>query len=158
MQTCLIVEDSAVIRTIMAEMLKELGLSPVECATATEAVDYCRQDHPPVVFLDWDLPSLGALDFLRGVGGLPTDERPHIVLCATENDPQQFALAHAAGAAHHLLKPFDKRRLAVKLADIGVLEEAAVPSADGNENGSDGGNLALEEDAPAQSAPDVASG
>ncbi|MEL6378926.1 MAG: response regulator [Pseudomonadota bacterium] len=126
MQNCLIVEDSAVIRTIMAEMLKELGLAPVECGTATEAVDYCRQDQPPVVLLDWDLPGFGALDFLRGVGGLPDNERPQIILCATENDPQQFSLAHAAGAAHHLLKPFDKRRLALKLVEIGVIDEAVL--------------------------------
>ena len=53
-----------------------------------------------MVLLDWDLPSMGALDFLRGVGNMPEEEKPAIILCATENDPQQFTLAKAAGAAH----------------------------------------------------------
>jgi len=126
MKTCLIVEDSAVIRTIIAEILKDLDLAPVECAVATEAVDYCAAERPGVVLLDWDLPNFGALDFLRGVGAMAAEDRPEIVICATENDHQQFALAKAAGAGHHLLKPFDKAALAGKLVEIGLIEETVL--------------------------------
>ena len=52
--------------------------------------------------------------------------RPVIILCATENDHQQFVLAKAAGAAHHILKPFDKGVLAAKLAEIGLIDHPPV--------------------------------
>ena len=84
----------------------------------------CRAEMPDAVFLDWDLPSLSALDFLRGVGELAPEARPAIVLCATENDHQQFTLAKAAGAAHHILKPMDKTSVSEILAEIGVLDAA----------------------------------
>ena len=127
MKTCLIVEDSSVIREIALRILTDLDVKAKECETAAEGLAECVAAKPDVVLLDWDLPSLGALDFLRGVAELPADQRPTIVLCATENDPQQFTLAKAAGAAHHLLKPFDRQTIAGVLAEIGVIEAPAAP-------------------------------
>lgn len=121
MKSCLIVEDNNVVRGIIAEILTNLGLVVIEKASAEQAVTYCAEEKPDMVILDWDLPSLGALDFLGGVGALDAAKRPNIILCATENDPQQFKLAKAAGAEHHMLKPFNKAILTAKLAEIGFI-------------------------------------
>lgn len=121
-KTCLIVDDSDVIREIAARIVDDLGLDAAQAENAVDAVAHCRAEKPDVVFLDWDLPSMGALDFLRGLAELPEEERPVIILSATENDPQQFTLAKAAGAAHHVLKPFDKFVLSAKLREAGLIE------------------------------------
>jgi len=125
MKTCLVIDDSDVIREIVVRMVRDLGLEAKEANTAADAVDICREKKPDVVLLDWDLPSMGALDFLRGAGALEPDQRPVIVLCATENDPQQFSLAKAAGAEHHILKPFDKDGVAAVFAEAGVMDKPA---------------------------------
>ena len=125
MKSCLIVEDSALIREITVRIVKDLGLSPSEAASSREAVEQCRAAPPDVIFLDWDLPMLGALEVLHGVGGLEIERRPAIVLMATENDPQQFVLAKAAGAAFHVLKPFDRDSVAAVLVEAGVIEAEA---------------------------------
>jgi len=122
MKTCLIVEDSSVIREIAMRILADIAIESKESESAKEALAMCRQSPPDAVLLDWDLPSFGALDFLRGVAELPQDKRPVIILCATENDPQQFTLAKAAGAAHHILKPFDRQSIEAKLAELGFIE------------------------------------
>lgn len=129
MKTCLIVEDSSVIREIALRILTDLSVEATETESAAEGLEQCRRKKPDVVLLDWDLPSLGALDFLRGVAELPSDQRPAIILCATENDPQQFTLAKAAGAGHYLLKPFDRQSIEAKLAEIGVVDGATVSQA-----------------------------
>lgn len=126
MKTCLIVEDSEIIREIAMRILADLSVEAKEAETAAQALEFCRNSKADVVLLDWDLPSLGALDFLRGAAELTQDQRPAIILCATENDPQQFTLAKAAGAAHYLLKPFDRQSIEAKLAEIGVIEGAAI--------------------------------
>jgi len=118
-KTCLVIDDSSVIREIATRIITDLGLDTAEAENANTAIEYCRENSPAVVFLDWDLPSMGALDFLRGAATL--HEKPAIILCATENDPQQFTLAKAAGAEHHILKPFDKPGLAAILGEIGVI-------------------------------------
>ncbi|PQA89437.1 response regulator [Hyphococcus luteus] len=120
-KTCLVVDDSELIREIAIRIITDLGLEAEGAVDAAEAVEVCREKRPAAVFLDWDLPSMGALDFLREAASLEGD-RPAIILCATENDHQQFMLAKAAGAAHHILKPFDKTVLAGKLAEIGLID------------------------------------
>lgn len=131
-KTCLIVDDSSVIREIAARIIKDFDIDAEEAENAAEAVEYCRENKPDVVLLDWDLPSMGALDFLRGAASLEPADRPTIILCATENDPQQFTLAKAAGAEHYILKPFDKAAVAEKLREIGLVEGEA-PRAAANE-------------------------
>jgi two-component system chemotaxis response regulator CheY len=118
MKTCLIVEDSALIREITSRIVRDLGFSPREASKAIDAVAECKHATPDVVLLDWDLPQLEALDFLKGVAQLPPENRPPIVLCATEHDQQQFTLAKAAGAAHVLMKPYDGRAVAEKFAEM----------------------------------------
>ena len=128
-KTCLVVDDSSVIRQIAVRIISNLGLEPAEADSAVDAVEYCRNNKPAVVLLDWDLPSMGALDFLRGAASFPEEEKPEIILCATENDPQQFTLAKAAGAQHHVLKPFDKEVLADKFREIGLITGGVPKSA-----------------------------
>lgn len=127
MKTCLIVEDSPLIREITARIVRDLGFSPRESANALEGVMECKHATPDVVLLDWDLPQMEALDFLKGVAELPAENRPVIVLCATEHDQQQFTLAKAAGAAHALLKPYDARLIAEKFAEIGLTPAVGAP-------------------------------
>lgn len=111
MARCLIVEDSEMIRMIAKRMIEGLGHSVIEAEGPAEASDMIRDHEPDVVFLDWDLPDLGALDFLRAVCSQHHRPRPTIILCATENDPRQMALAKAAGAPFHILKPYDHHTL-----------------------------------------------
>ncbi|WP_425407965.1 response regulator [Hyphococcus sp.] len=126
---CLVVDDSEVIREIAARIVTELGLGAESVEDAASAIEHCSDNRTDVVLLDWDLPAMGALDFLRGAAELKEEMRPEIILCATENDPQQFTLAKAAGARHHILKPFDKQSIAAKLSEIGVVEGHAPDSA-----------------------------
>ena len=120
-KTCLIVDDSDVVREIAARIVADLGFAAIQAETAGDAADRCEQSDIAVVLLDWDLPSMGALDFLRAVAELPDGKKPKIILCATENDPQQFTLAKAAGAAHHVLKPYDRDSIEAALAEVGVI-------------------------------------
>ena len=123
MATCLIVDDSESMREVAAELLTGLGHEPLEAGTADAALARC-EGGVDAVLLDWDLPALGALDFLRGAASLA--RRPLIILCATENDARQFGLARAAGAGFHLLKPFDRDSLAEVLSEVGLSDGQAV--------------------------------
>ena len=118
---CLIIDDSEVIREIAARIVADLGYHPAHANSAADGVEFCGDNDTIVTLLDWDLPSMGALDFLRGVSELPEGKKPIIILCATENDPQQFTLAKAAGAAHYILKPFDRESIEAAFAEAGLI-------------------------------------
>lgn len=121
-KTCLVVDDSDIIREIAARIAADLGLATEQAENATDAVALCQDKTIDVVLLDWDLPSMGALDFLRGAAELPEDGKPKVILCATENDPQQFTLAKAAGAAHYVLKPFDRNAIEIAFVEAGIID------------------------------------
>ena len=89
-KTCLVVDDSDVIREIAVRIVADLGLDVEGVSNAAEAIENCQTKKPAAVFLDWDLPSMGALDFLRGAAALDEADKPTIILCATENDHQKL--------------------------------------------------------------------
>ena len=127
-KTCLVIEDSSVIRGIVTDIAAELGLRTLECENASEGIELLASETIDAVLLDWDLQRLGALDFLQGMARLPDEKHVAVILCATENNPEQFSLARAAGAAHHILKPFDLGSLAEKFAEAGVIESPVAVS------------------------------
>lgn len=118
METCLVIEDSDNVRHVTCQLIERAGSRTLQAASCEDGVDVLQAARPDIVFLDWDLPGLGALEFLKGLAGLPETERPPVVLCAMENDAQQFALARAAGAAYHIMKPYDGRDVTAVLGEI----------------------------------------
>ena len=125
MATCLVIDDSESMREVASEILSGLGHDVREAADAAAGIAACEGGtRVEAVLLDWDLPGLGALDFLRGAAAL--DPRPTIILCATENDARQFGLARAVGAGFHVLKPYDRTSIAEVMADAGFEAGQAV--------------------------------
>lgn len=125
---CVVIDDSKVIREILTRILTEFDLEAAAFASADPALEYCRENPPAVILLDWDLPSFGALDFLKTLMTIEMEARPEIILLATENDEQQMSLARAAGAAYHILKPFDKASIEEKLSEIGLISSQSEPA------------------------------
>ncbi|MGV6802378.1 MAG: response regulator [bacterium] len=107
MAACLIIEDSEVIRFIARRIFETIGYEAFEAENVDQAIELCQLNTPDIVLLDWDLPEFGALDFLKQFSLKEKTTQPEVILCATEHDPKQFALAKAAGVGHFLMKPFD---------------------------------------------------
>jgi two-component system chemotaxis response regulator CheY len=120
MKHCLVVDDSRVIRTIARRIMEELRYSVEEAEDGVAALDACREKMPDLIFLDWNLPSMKGLDFVRSVRSQEHGGHPVILFCTTESDPGDIASAMAAGANEYVMKPFDGGQVRAKLADIGV--------------------------------------
>ena len=120
MAHCLIVDDSRVIRTVARRIVEELHFIAAEAEDGMAALRACREKMPDLIFLDWELPSMKGLDFLKSVRGQQEGGHPVILFCTTESDPGEIASAMAAGANEYVMKPFDGTIVRAKLADIGV--------------------------------------
>ena len=64
MKTCLIVDDSRVIRKVARRILEQLGFEVCEAGDGAEALAYCRSEMPTVILLDWRMPVMDGLTFL----------------------------------------------------------------------------------------------
>jgi len=119
-KTCLVVDDSRVIRKVARRILEELGFDVAEAADGMEAMAWCRTEMPDAILLDWNMPLMDGLEFLRQLRQAPDGDQPVVVFCTVENDIEHIALALETGADEYIMKPFDGDILQVKLAEAGV--------------------------------------
>jgi two-component system, chemotaxis family, chemotaxis protein CheY len=114
-KTCLVVDDSKVIRKVARHILETLGFSVEEAGDGQEALDAVAVSVPDVVLLDWNMPVMSGIEFLRALGERDVKPRPKVVFCTTENGTAHIRAALDAGADEYVMKPFDRDTLASKL-------------------------------------------
>lgn len=121
MKTCLVVDDSRVIRKVARRILEELGFETAEAADGLEAMAWCRTAMPQAILLDWNMPVMDGLEFLRQLRKEPDGDQPVVVFCTVENDLAHITEALEAGADEYIMKPFDGDIIAAKLDLAGLL-------------------------------------
>jgi len=120
MKTCLVVDDSKVIRKVARHILETLDFKVMEAGDGREALDSCLQSVPDVILLDWNMPVMSGMDFLRALRESTLASRPKVVFCTTENGMAYIRAAIDAGADEYVMKPFDRETLESKLQIVGV--------------------------------------
>ena len=120
MKTCLVVDDSKVIRKVARHILETLNFEVSEAADGKEALDSCMASVPDVILLDWNMPVMSGMDFLRALRDTTLSSRPKVVFCTTENGMAYIRAAIEAGADEYVMKPFDRETLESKLQIVGL--------------------------------------
>jgi two-component system chemotaxis response regulator CheY len=121
MKTCLVVDDSSVIRKVARRILEGLDFQISEAENGEEAIEACRGRIPDAILLDWNMPKMDGYEFLRALRRLPGGDKPKVVFCTTENDVAHIARALHAGANEYIMKPFDKDIVEAKFQEVGLL-------------------------------------
>ncbi|MFE9085056.1 response regulator [Brevundimonas sp. NPDC003935] len=121
-KTCLIVDDSRIIRKVARRIIEDLGFEVDEAADGAEALTYCMGLMPQVVLLDWQMPVMDGLSFLRRLRDLPGGRVPKVLFCTIETRADRIAEALSAGADDYVMKPFDGEILHSKLAEVGAVQ------------------------------------
>ena len=119
-QTCLIVDDSRVVRQIARRMLEQAGLRVVEAVDGLDGLDACRSYRPDYLLLDWNMPRMNGIDCLKAIRHEFGIDLPRVILCTTENEPDRIIAAMEAGAQEFIMKPFDADILIGKINDVAV--------------------------------------
>jgi len=120
MKSCLVVDDSKVIRKVARHILETLNFSVEEAEDGREALTRCEAKMPDVVLLDWNMPVMGGMEFLRALRQSERSDQPKVVFCTTENDISHIRAAIEAGADEYVMKPFDRETLHSKLQIVGA--------------------------------------
>jgi two-component system, chemotaxis family, chemotaxis protein CheY len=121
MKSCLIVDDSAVIRKVARRILEGLSFRIAEAEDGEQALAACRSEMPDAVLLDWNMPVMDGYEFLKQLRTMPRGHEPKVVFCTTENDIGHIARAMHAGANEYIMKPFDKDIMTAKFQEVGLV-------------------------------------
>ena len=123
MPTCLIVDDSTVVRKVARRILEDIDYTVEEAEDGQEAFEKCKANMPDAILLDWNMPIMSGLEFLKLLRAYIGGEKPRIVYCTVENDIGAIAMARKEGADDYMMKPFDRNSLEAKF-DLSRLETA----------------------------------
>ena len=121
MKSCLVVDDSRVIRMVARKIMEELEFDVVEAEDGQVAIDCCNQVMPDAVLLDWHMTVMDGIEFLYALRQLPGGEKPKVVFCTTKNDLEHIQEAIKAGADEYIMKPFDSEIIQSKFSQVGLL-------------------------------------
>ena len=121
MKTCLVVDDSRVVRKVARKILEDLDFSCTEAEDGQKAMEACAGDMPDAVLLDWNMPVMSGIEFLRRLRKMAGGDAPKVVFCTTENDLAHIQEALSAGANEYIMKPFDSDIIQTKFAQVGLI-------------------------------------
>lgn len=118
---CLVVDDSTTIRKVIGRMFEKMDFEVREAENGQVALESCLANMPEVIMLDWNMPVMSGIDFLRALRKAPGGDAPKVILCTTENEFEAIQTAMSEGANEYIMKPFNEEIIKEKLEIVGVL-------------------------------------
>ena len=109
----LVVDDHAVVREVITELLDVFGARVIAVPGVPEALESLERERPNVLLSDIEMPGENGYALIRKVRALPPDrggQTPAAALTGLST-PADRALALQAGFQDHVVKPVDARRL-----------------------------------------------
>ncbi len=105
----LIVDDSSVMRKIIARSLRQAGVDLQvvhEAGTGIEALDVLKVTEVDLILTDINMPSMDGLEFVRQLRALSLARGVPVVMITTESSEEHVKQAIQAGARGYIRKPF----------------------------------------------------
>jgi two-component system chemotaxis response regulator CheY len=118
---CLVVDDSRVIRRVARQIIGEFGMETEEAVDGREALEACRRQMPDCILLDWNMPVMSGIDFVRSLRREDGGHKPIVIFCTMENDVAHIREALRSGADEYIMKPFDSEILRSKFETVGMV-------------------------------------
>ena len=122
----LVVEDEALIRMDLAEMLTEEGYTVAgEAGDGEQALELARRLHPDLVIMDIKMPKV---DGITAATSIVEERIAPVVMLTAFSQRELIEQARDAGAMAYLVKPFQRRELvpAIELAVSRFAEKRAL--------------------------------
>lgn len=101
----LVVEDESEIRELISLLLLRQGHRVQQCVNAIEALDSLKKNKYDLMVLDWMLPQISGLDFLKTLKG--QEAKPPVLMVTAKSEPQDIVAGLEAGADDYITKPFE---------------------------------------------------
>lgn len=117
-QTVLVIEDDAMIREVLAEILQSAGYDAVGAAGGREGLDRIAAEPPDLVLCDFHMPGVTGFDVLKALRTHPETRAVPLVVITADSSADVRARARHLGASGMLLKPFDAEQLLATVRNL----------------------------------------
>lgn len=110
----LIVDDSSVMRKIVARALQQGGLNlseVLEAGNGAEALEVVRNQKLDLVLSDINMPVMDGLEFVRQLQTVENAKGVPVVMITTEGSESHVMQAISCGARGYIRKPFTPEQM-----------------------------------------------
>ena len=119
----LVVDDSQIMRNIVKNTFSEMDV-PFMCLEAgngKQALRLLESNDISIVFLDWNMPEMDGLDFLKLVRAMPKYTDLPIIMVTSERGKFSVIEALQSGATDYIVKPVKEKVFMEKVSEILLL-------------------------------------
>jgi two-component system chemotaxis response regulator CheY len=115
----LAVDDSATMRRIIKNQLKQVGYDQVdEAENGREALTMMEKGGYDLLITDWNMPEMCGLDLVKEVRKSDTWRSLPILMVTTVAGKEEIVIALKAGVNNYVVKPFDTATLRTKISQV----------------------------------------
>jgi two-component system chemotaxis response regulator CheY len=123
MKTVMVVDDSRIMRTIVRNTFSELKIPCqfLEAANGKEALQLLgTQEEVHLILLDWNMPELSGIDFLKQVRSTEKYKNLPIIMVTSESAKYNVIEALKDGATDYIIKPVNEKIFIEKMTKITI--------------------------------------
>ena len=117
MLNILIVEDDVTIRELLSYNLKK-KFKILEANSAEEAIDVCDNNNIHLILLDWMLPEMSGLSFLRSIKKQKNNSEIPVIFVTAREDEKDKIAGLTSGADDYITKPFSHLELLARVEAV----------------------------------------
>jgi two-component system chemotaxis response regulator CheY len=115
----LAVDDSATMRRIIKNQLKQVGYDQVdEAENGREALTLIEKGGYDLLITDWNMPEMCGLDLVKEVRKNDASRGLPILMVTTVAGKEEIVIALKAGVNNYVVKPFDTATLRTKISQV----------------------------------------
>ena len=117
MLNILIVEDDVTIRELLSYNLKK-KFKILEANSGEEAIDVCDNNNIHLILLDWMLPEMSGLSFLRTIKKQKNNSEIPVIFVTAREDEKDKIAGLTSGADDYITKPFSHLELLARVEAV----------------------------------------
>jgi two-component system chemotaxis response regulator CheY len=120
MTSVLVVDDSEFMRKLVKSAFSDLNIPCyyVEAVDGMDALEKLKANPVDLVLLDWNMPKLSGLDFLKIVRGMEEYKDLPIIMITSEAAKFNVVEALKLGATDYIIKPIVRKIFIEKITKI----------------------------------------
>ena len=122
MKTVLVVDDSRIMRNIVKNTfsLMKIPCQFIEASNGKEALQNLQNQKVDLILLDWNMPELSGIDFLKQVRSQSEYTQMPIIMVTSEAAKYNVIEALKAGATDYIIKPVNEKNFRDKMSKITI--------------------------------------
>ena len=120
MKKVLVVDDSRIMRNLVKNTFSELKIpcEYLEAENGKKALQVLECEKVSLIFLDWNMPEMDGMEFLKKIRSMPDYQEIPIVMVTSEAAKYNVVEALQNGATDYIVKPIQEKVFKEKLGDI----------------------------------------